>query len=151
MDTINRATVEAEIAAMVERLDEWGRWARPASVQGRCASLEGRYVPDEEDRPKPSATQQRAEPNVHRAMEIERIIAAPTFPKPDRVLLVQTYVWKRNSGQASRQARIAHKHYERALRDAHLIVINRLRMVGYLRSRNLHPHTSTARQNPTPP
>lgn len=138
-------TTEADIAAIAERLVEWGRWVRPKVLKGHCASIEHRYIYDPEDfgdevQPKEKQDAKRAEPDVHKCAEIERVIGAPTFPKAERRILVQTYVWNRDPRVTCRQCAIARRNFETVLRQCHVIVHNRLSWLA-LRTRRMENAT----------
>ena len=114
---------EVEIDAPVhEDLTNWGLWQQQR-VGGtrRTGSAEGRY------RSEPSMAAGAAKVDPGRAMNIERIVGAPEFPRQAAVMLRHHYVWGSDWRATSRVTGVRWSDYGNEFRRATLMVRNRKR------------------------
>lgn len=91
-----------DLEATRDRLENWGRWAagRGGAGQGRCASLEGRYVPERLGEGEEAS---RRTPRIPiddiDAEYVDRIVSTYFgFPRRLAMTLVAHFVWRLGTG-----------------------------------------------------
>jgi hypothetical protein len=110
----------------------WGNWARTRSVlPGSCRSLESRYIAP----PIWYYPELRVDPDINKALMVERVLVGETFPKSSMAAIVYAtvYPW-RQLGGALRKINDFHpprpvrfNNFDDFLKDSTRILFNRLR------------------------
>ncbi|MCD6674858.1 MAG: hypothetical protein LT106_18650 [Burkholderiaceae bacterium] len=108
----------ADLARTIERLENWGRWARERGRKSRARSIEGRYRPrrgsiDVESRAAP------LEVDVFDASLVDRCLAsAGGFPMRWSRLLKAHFVWQADRYATGRRLAIPVREYANELHRA---------------------------------
>lgn len=114
---------EVRVDARVhETLSNWGAWQQSRSGEAgrRAGSAEGRF------RQAPAGPAGAVRVDAARALSVERVVAAPTFPKTAATMLRHHYVYGANWRATSRALGVHWSQYGSEFRKAVTIARNRM-------------------------
>lgn len=113
-------------AETYQRLDEWGRWARPRlriDPHGHCASAEGRYQPESDIDTGIDAMPISLPVDLHSVLAVERVVCTK-LPCVSRELMRRHFVLHNPPRQTARALGIHTHRYGDELRRSILMVRN---------------------------
>ncbi len=108
---------------MFEELQNWRRWCLNSIGGGKCMSLEHRYQSESDlDRVAKLTINVR---NFD-AMAIEKQLSSLTFPKKQRKLIINEYIWHRPYIRTCKELGITFSEYDQKVISAVNMLENRL-------------------------
>jgi hypothetical protein len=108
---------------MYEELLNWRRWCLSSGGGGHCMSLEHRYQSESDlDRVATAYVEIR---NFD-ALAIEKQLSSLTFPKKQRRLIINEYIWRRPYIRTCKELGITFSEYDQKVINAVNILENRL-------------------------
>ncbi len=108
---------------MFEELLNWRRWCLNSSSAGKCMSLEHRYQSESDlDRVAKLTINVR---NFD-ALAIEKQLSSLTFPKKQRKLIINEYIWRRPYIRTCKELGITFSEYDQKVISAVNMLENRL-------------------------
>lgn len=108
---------------MNDKIKNWSRWCSMGRVQGRCRSLEHRYIAESD---LGRETEAKLFTDILDAAKVEDCISNPNFPKKYRRLLINEYIHRKQYQQTCRELGIRYALYDTELLKAVSILDNRL-------------------------
>lgn len=110
---------------MFEELQNWRRWCLSlGGGNGHCKSLEHRYQSESDlDR----VVTAHIEVRNFDAVEIEKQLSSLTFPKKQRRLIINEYIWHRPYIRTCKELGITFSEYDQKIISAVNILENRLK------------------------
>lgn len=111
-------------------LTNWSRWCLSGKGQGHCMSLEHRYVEPSDLYREPKNS---IEINTLEAAEIEKILCQPRFPKKQRRIIINEYVFKKDYKLTCRELGFRYAEYVNEVQKAVHIFENRITFYNSLK------------------
>jgi hypothetical protein len=108
---------------MHDKIKNWSRWCLMGRVQGRCRSLEHRYIAESD---LGRETEAKLFTDIIGAAKVEDCISQPNFSKKYRRLLINEYIHRKQYQQTCRELGIRYALYDTELLKAVNILDNRL-------------------------
>ena len=108
---------------MFEELANWRRYCLSSGGKGHCKSLEHRYQSESDlDKVVTASVLVR----VFDAMDIEKQLSSYTFPKKQRRLIINEYIWRRPYQRTCKELGISFNEYDNKVILAVNVLENRL-------------------------
>ena len=138
---------------MHEELLNWRRWCINGAGANHCKSLEHRYQSESDlDRVATATVQVR----IFDAMAIEKQLSSLTFPKKQRALIINEFIWKRPYQRTCKELGIRFIEYDMQVMKAVKILENRMnkpidkkREQGYIKTKLAELATFTQQFSPS--